>query len=111
VLLCGLLCWLYLRESRTIGTNSDAAAQVLQGWDMLHGNPLLRGWFLSDVSFYTFEVPLDGLIALAHGLGPDTAHVTAAVVDHHRRALRREIARVRAAEPAPCSCDNRHPAC
>ena len=80
MLLCGLLCWLYLRESRTIGTNSDAAAQVLQGWDMLHGNPLLRGWFLSDVSFYTFEVPLDGLIALAHGLGPDTAHVTAAVV-------------------------------
>jgi hypothetical protein len=80
VLLCWLLCWLYLRQSRTAGVNSDAAAQVLQGWEMLHGNPLLRGWFLSDVSFYTLEVPLDGLVALAHGLGPDTAHVTAAIV-------------------------------
>ena len=80
MLLCCLVCWLYLRQSRTSGVNSDAAAQVLQGWDMLHGNPLLRGWFLSDVSFYTFEVPLDGLVALAHGLGPDTAHVTAAVI-------------------------------
>lgn len=80
VLLCWLLCWLYLRQSRTTGVNSDAAAQVLQGWEMVHGNPLLRGWFLSDVSFYTFEIPVDGLVALAHGLGPDTAHVTAAIV-------------------------------
>jgi len=80
MLLCCLLCWLYLRVSRTTGVNSDAAGQVLQGWDMLHGNPLLRGWYLSDVSFYTFEIPLDGLVALVHGLRPDTAHVTAAIV-------------------------------
>ena len=60
--------------------NSDAAGQVLQGWEMLHGNPLLRGWFLSDVSFYTFEVPLDGLVAIAFGPGPNDLHVAAALV-------------------------------
>jgi hypothetical protein len=53
-LLCGvLLFWCYLRISRTVPTNSDGAANALQAWDMLHGNLLLRGWWLSDVSFYT----------------------------------------------------------
>jgi hypothetical protein len=75
-----LLFWCYLGLSRTAAVNSDAAGQVLQGWQMLHGNPLLRGWFLSDVSFYTFEVPLDGLVATVRGLRPDTVHVTAAIV-------------------------------
>ena len=41
---------------------------VLQGWEMVHGNLLLRGWYLSDVSFYTFEVPVDGLVAAVDGL-------------------------------------------
>jgi len=30
--------------------DADGAGNVLQAWDMLHGNPLLRGWWLSDVS-------------------------------------------------------------
>lgn len=74
------LFWCYLRQSQTTGVDSDAASQVLQGWDMMHGNWLLSGWIASDVSFYTFEVPVDGLAALAHGLGPDAAHVGAAIV-------------------------------
>lgn len=74
------LFWCYLRQSRTTAVNSDAAGQVLQGWDMMHGNAALHGWFVSDVSFYTFEVPIDGLVAVIHGLGPDVAHITAAIV-------------------------------
>ncbi len=72
------LFWAYLLQSRTQAANSDAAAMVLQGWDMAHGHLLLRGWLLSDVSFYTFEVPLDGLISLVYGLQSDVIHVAAA---------------------------------
>ena len=74
------LSWCYLLQSRTTAVNSDAASQVLQGWDMMHGNILLHGWFVSDVSFYTFEVPVDGLVAVTRGLGPDTAHISAAII-------------------------------
>ncbi len=73
------LFWCYLLQSRTQGANSDAVGQVLQGWELVHGNLLLRGWALSDVSFYTFEVPLDGLISLVYGLRVDVAHVAAAI--------------------------------
>ena len=69
----------YLLQSRTQAANSDAVGMVLQGWDMVHGNLLLRGWGLSDVSFYTFEVPLDGLISLVYGLRVDVVHVAAAI--------------------------------
>jgi hypothetical protein len=75
-----LLYWCYWRLSLTAGVNSDAAGQVLQGWEMVHGNVLLRGWILSDVSFYTFEVPLDGLTAIVSGFGANTVHVAAAIV-------------------------------
>ena len=37
--------------------NADGASNALQAWDMLHGNLLLHGWWLSDVSFYTTELP------------------------------------------------------
>jgi hypothetical protein len=74
------LFWCYLLQSRTAAVNSDAAGMVLQGWDMMHGNVLLHGWFVADVSFSTFEIPIDGLVAVVHGLGPDVAHITAAIV-------------------------------
>jgi hypothetical protein len=73
------LFWCYQLQSRTQGADSDSASQVLQGWDMFHGNPLLRGWFVSDVSFYTFEVPVDGLIATVYGLHTDVTHVAAGI--------------------------------
>ncbi len=44
----------------------------------MHGHLLLRGWFLADVSFYTFEVPLDGLISVVYGLRSDVIHIAAA---------------------------------
>jgi hypothetical protein len=72
------LFWAYLLQSRSSGANSDAASQALQGWDLVHGNLLLHGWLLSDVSFYTFEVPLDGVTSLVVGLRSDVIHIAAA---------------------------------
>jgi hypothetical protein len=74
-----LLFVAYLRVSRTYTENSDSANILLMSWDMLHGNLLLHGWYLSDVSFYPTELPqyamLEGLIGLHAG----TAHVAAAM--------------------------------
>jgi hypothetical protein len=68
----------YLLLSRTQPVPSDGASNVLEAWDMLHGNPLLRGWTLTDVSFYTTELPEYMLVELIRGLGPDVVHVAAA---------------------------------
>jgi hypothetical protein len=69
----------YLHLSRTAAVDSDGASNVLQAWDMLHGNPLLRGWVLSDVSFYTTELPQYALIELIRGLSPDVVHIGGAI--------------------------------
>jgi hypothetical protein len=69
----------YLRLSRTIPDGSDGADQALQAWDMLHGNWLLRGWTVGDVSYYTTELPQYVVVELIRGLGPDVVHVAAAV--------------------------------
>lgn len=69
----------YLRVSRTAGVDSDGASNVLQAWDMLHGNPLLRGWRLSDVSFYTTELPEYMLVELVRGISPDVVHIAGAL--------------------------------
>ena len=81
-------CWLlgvvvaftcYLRLARTGAVDSDGASQALQAWDMLHGNVLLHGWWLSDVSFYTTELPEYLLVELVRGLNEDVVHVAAAL--------------------------------
>jgi hypothetical protein len=69
----------YLRMSSTVATNSDGASNALQAWDMLHGNLLLHGWWLSDVSFYTTELPEYMLVELVHGLNADVVHIAAAL--------------------------------
>jgi hypothetical protein len=69
----------YLRLAGTGAVNSDGAAQALQAWDMLHGNLLLHGWTLSDVSFYTTELPEYMLVDFLRGLVPDVVHVAAAI--------------------------------
>ncbi|MGH3300314.1 MAG: hypothetical protein ACRDOK_01315 [Streptosporangiaceae bacterium] len=69
----------YLHLSRTVPANSDGASIALQAWAMLHGNPLLRGWWLSDVAFYTTELPQYLLIEFVHGLNPDDMHIAAAM--------------------------------
>ena len=68
-----------LQLARTRAVNSDGASNALQAWDMLHGNLLLRGWSLSDVSFYTTELPQYMLVELVRGLNQDVVHVAAAL--------------------------------
>jgi hypothetical protein len=68
----------YWRLSWTALVNSDGAGNALQAWDMLHGNLLLHGWKLSDVSFYTTELPEYMLVEVAIGLGANVVHVAAA---------------------------------
>ncbi|MGH3166600.1 MAG: hypothetical protein ACRDN0_12010, partial [Trebonia sp.] len=68
----------YLRLSGTYADTSDGADQALQAWDMLHGNVLLHGWTIADVTYYTTEVPQYLLIELARGLGPGVEHIAGA---------------------------------
>jgi len=80
VALAGVLLFLvYLRQSWTVAANSDGAGNVLQAWDMLHGNLLLHGWSLSDASFYTTELPQYMLIVSVLGRHADVIHVGAAM--------------------------------
>jgi hypothetical protein len=74
-----LLAVAYIAQARTVAITSEGAGQALQGWDMLHGNLLLRGWSLSDVSFYTTELPEYALVELVRGLNANTVPVAAAI--------------------------------
>jgi hypothetical protein len=65
----------YLRMSRTYPATSDGADQALQAWDMLHGNWLLHGWTLGDVTYATTEIPQYAFIELVRGLGADVVHI------------------------------------
>jgi hypothetical protein len=69
----------YLHVSRTARVGSDGASNALQAWAMLHGNPMLRGWTLTDVSFYTTELPEYMLVEMVRGLNADVLHVAAAI--------------------------------
>ena len=69
----------YLHVARTAAVTSDGASNALQAWDMLHGNPLLRGWQLSDVSFYPTELVQYVLIERLRGLTPDVVHIASAM--------------------------------
>ena len=68
----------YLRVSGTQSISSDGGSNALEAWDMLHGNPLLHGWTVTDVSFYTTELPEYMLVELVRGLGPTVVHTAAA---------------------------------
>jgi len=69
----------YLQVSRTYPENSDESNDLLMAWDMLHGNVLLHGWYLSDVSFITTELPQYLMLERLFGLHTDTAHIAAAM--------------------------------
>jgi len=70
---------LYWRQSESVAVSSDGAGNVLQAWAILHGNLLLHGWRVSDVSFYTTELPQYALIESVLGLGAQVVHVGAAM--------------------------------
>jgi hypothetical protein len=69
----------YFRLSWTAPVNSDGAANIFQAWAMLHGNVLLHGWWLSDASFYTTELPQYVLIEAVLGPIPSVIHLAAAM--------------------------------
>ncbi len=70
---------LYLRQSRLAPFNADGASVMLQAQSMLHGNVLLRGWWVADVSFYTTELPEYMLVEAFRGLRPDVVHICGAL--------------------------------
>jgi len=79
MLAAAVLFFCYWRQSQSVPLSSDGSGNVLQAWDMLHGNLLLSHWWVSDVSFYTTELPQYMLIAALTGLGPWVVHVAAAM--------------------------------
>ena len=79
MLAVALLFLAYLQVSRTYPENSDESNDLLMAWDMLHGNVLLHGWYLSDVSFITTELPQYVLLVWLFGLHTGTAHIAAAM--------------------------------
>jgi hypothetical protein len=90
----------YLLQSRTIPAGPDGASIDLLAWDMLHGNPLLRGWWVADVTFYTTELPQYVLLESARGLSPDLAHLGGAMTYTLLVLLAAFLARGRTRGPA-----------
>ena len=74
-----ILFFVYWRLSWSAAANSDSGSTALQAHDVVHGNWLLTGWWMSDVSFYTTEVPQYMLLELVFGLGPGVVHIAAAM--------------------------------
>ena len=78
-LAAAVLFFCYWRQSQSVPLGSDGSSNVLQAWAMLHGNLLLHNWWVSDVSFYTTELPQYALIAAVLGLSTSVVHVAAAM--------------------------------
>ena len=58
----------------------DAASKALQAWDMPHGNVLLRGWTVSDMSSCITELAEYVVAETVHGPGPDVVHAAPAFI-------------------------------
>jgi hypothetical protein len=94
-----VLFLVYLRLSMTEGLNSDSANILLMGWDMLHGHVLLPGWYASDVSFWSTEIPQYALLTGIFGLHAQTAHIAAAMTYTLVFLLAVAVARAGASSP------------
>ncbi len=79
VLAVPALMFCYLRVAGATEVNADAAGLVLQANDMLHGNLLLHGWWDTDVSFITTELPEYMGVTWAAGIRPEVVHICAAL--------------------------------
>ena len=79
LLAAAVLMACYLRIAGTVSVISDGAGNALQAWDMLHDNLLLHGWWVTDVSFYTTELPQYALVERLAGLRPEVVHICAAM--------------------------------
>jgi len=76
-----VLCYL---TARTSTVSSDGANNALQGFDLLHGDPVLGGWIIGDATYYTFELPIYAVTTALFGLGPTAGprRVGARLPDH-----------------------------
>lgn len=79
VLAGAVLMFCYLRIAGATEVSSDGAGLVLQASDMLHGNLLLHGWWATDVSFITTELPEYMAVTKVAGVGPEVVHICAAL--------------------------------
>ena len=79
LLAAAALFTLYLRQSLVAPFNADGASAVLLAQSMLHGNLLLKGWWIADVSFYTTELPEYMVVTALRGLRPDMVHICGAL--------------------------------
>ncbi|MFY9867453.1 MAG: hypothetical protein WAK58_26920, partial [Trebonia sp.] len=79
LLAAAALFTLYLRQSLVGPFNADGASIMLQAQAMLHGNLLLKGWWIADVSFYTTELPEYMIVTALRGLRPDVVHICGAL--------------------------------
>jgi hypothetical protein len=75
-----LLFAFFLRISFSGRVDSDGANSALQAWDLVHGHLMMHGWIFGDVTFYTFELPLIGIVELLFGMGNVAVHVSSALV-------------------------------
>ena len=97
LLALALLMFCYLRVAGTTPVISDGAGQALQAHDMLHGNLLLHGWWMTDVTMYTTELPQYVLVEAVAGLRPEVVHICAAMTYTLLVLLAALVARGRAA--------------
>jgi hypothetical protein len=96
-----VLFFCYWRQSQSVPLSSDGSGNVLQAWDMLHGNLLLHHWWVSDVSFSTTELPEYMLVeVVGGGLGVWVVHVAAAMTYTLLVLLAAVLAKGRAGGPA-----------
>lgn len=76
-----LLTPIFLRLSWTQPGNSDNASIILEAADVVsRGNLLLHGWTLTNISFYTTDLPFYVLGVLVRGVTPSLIHNVPAVI-------------------------------
>jgi hypothetical protein len=79
LLAAAVLMACYLRIAGTVSVTSDGAGNAIEAWDMFHHDLLLHGWWVTDVSFYTTELPQYALVEAVAGLRPEVVHICAAM--------------------------------
>jgi hypothetical protein len=78
-LAAAVLMFCYLRVAGGTQVNSDGAGLLLEASDMLHGNVLLHGWWATDVSFYTTDLPQYLVVTAAAEVRPEVVHICSAL--------------------------------
>ena len=74
-----VLMFCYLRIAGATQVNSDGAGLVLEARNILDGNLLLHGWWATDVSFFTTEVPEYVVVTALAGVRPEAVHIVSAL--------------------------------